>query len=575
MKSIFTGGRRKVVAVMAIALVASLTQVSSSGAAGADTPKRGGNITVGIFDSFTGYCTADSLANSALMGARTIYETWVEQRADGKIVPYLLQSWANSEDNKTWLLTVRDGIKFHDGTAVDGAALALNLQALRGALFFNGLLKKTPASADKLGTATGFLANVQDVVVTGAMSVQVTLFQAQSDFPESVYASGRFFARAPSQLLGKTCSTTPVGTGAFKLVSTELTKLVVAANPDYWRKDAKGGKLPYLDGITFTYVPDAQPRVSGVKSGSLAATMFSSASEAKQMKDLQKNKSVTSIMSPEDFYPSIWLNNKIAPFSSKNARLAVSHALDREKFVKVRQKGLGSVPDSIVGPNNIMYTKKNFAGFDLAAAKADVAAYKAETGKDLEFSFPVNTASSDDVANSTLIKQMLEAAGIKMNVLPQTTAEIITKAFPQQYQAMSLLLMEGTGTSFVLPFLVSDMSGGNPNHFITKTAAAVPAVKPYMAYFGILNLSSFKDTVSENLLFAARAESNMAKKKKLYQDATAQIQAEARLTSLWRTSYMLSYKNLGGVGELPLAAGGQRRLVTNFGIDWTGVWSTK
>ena len=400
------------------------------------------------------------------------------------------------------------------------------------------------------------------------MSVQVTLYQAESDYPESLYASGRFFARAPSQILGKNCSTTPVGTGAFKLVSTDLTKLVVTANPDYWRKDAKGGKLPYLDGITFTYLPDAQPRVSGVKSGSLAATMFSSASEAKQIKDLQKNKAVTSILSPEDYYSSIWLNNSKLPFSSKNARLAVSHALDREKFVKVRQKGMGSVPDSIVGPNNIMYNKKNFAGFDLAKAKSFAAAYKAETGKDLEFSFPVNTASSDDVANSTLIKQMLEAAGIKMNVLPQTTAEIITKAFPQQYQAMPLLIMEGTGTGFILPFLVSDTSGGNPTALLNVS----PRTK---ILYSILNLSAFKDTVSENLLFAARAEANMAKKKKLYQDATAQLQAEARLTSLFRTTYMLSYKNLGGVGELPLAAGGQRRLLTNFGIDWTGVWSTK
>ncbi len=575
MKSIFPGGRRKVVVVMAIAIIASLTQVSSSGAAGADTPKRGGSITVGVFDAFTGYCMADALANSALMGARTIYETWVEQRADGKIVPYLLKSFESSADNKTWLLTVRDGIKFHDGTPVDATALLLNIQSLRGALYINGLIGKTPKSTGALGSGVGFTANIQDIVAVGAMSVQITLFQAESNYPESLYASGRFFARAPSQILGSTCATKPVGTGAFKLVSTELTKLVVAANPDYWRKDAKGGKLPYLDGITFTFLPDAQPRVSGVKSGSLAATMFSSASEAKQIKDLQKNKSVTSILSPEDYYPSIWLNHKIAPFSSKNARLAVSHALDREKFVKVRQKGLGSVPDSIVGPNNIMYNKKNFAGFDLAKAKSFAAAYKAETGKDLEFSFPVVSASSDDVANSTLIKQMLEAAGIKMNVLPQTQAEIIAKAFPQQYQAMPLLLMEGTGTAFILPFLVSDTSGGNPKHFITQLGLAVPALKPIAGYFGALNLSSFKDTVSENLLFAARAESNIAKQKKLYQDATAQLQAEARLTSLWRTSYMLSYKNLGGVGELPLAAGGQRRLVTNFGIDWTGVWSTK
>jgi peptide/nickel transport system substrate-binding protein len=561
MKSIFTGGRRKVVAVMAIALVASLTQVSSSGAAGADKPKRGGNITVGIFDSFPGYCMSDNLANSALMGARTIYETWVEQRADGKIVPYLLKSWEHSADNKIWSLVVRDGIKFHDGTAVDAAALATNLQALRGALLLTG-------KAGSPGTAGGFTANITDVKVTGPMSVQITLYQAESDYPESLYASGRFFARAPSQILSKTCSTTPVGTGAFKLVSTELTKLVVTANPDYWRKDAKGGKLPYLDGITFTFLSDAQPRVSGVKSGSLAATMFTSATEAKQIKDLQKNKAITTIISPMDYYPSIWLNHKIAPFSSKNARLALSHALDREKWLKVRQKGLGMVPDSIVGPNNIMYNKKGYAGYDLAKAKSFAAAYKVETGKDLEFSLPYVSTSADSTAGAILTQQMGAAAGIKINLLSQTTAEIISKTFPMQYQVSPLLLMEGTGTGFVLPFLVSDMSGGNPRALLNVS----PATKILHA---ILNISSFKDTVSENLLFAARAEPNMAKKKKLYQQATEQLQNEARVTNIGMTAYSLSYKNLGGIGELPLAAGGPRRLVTNFGIDWTGVWSTK
>ena len=561
MKNLFTGGRRKVVAVMAIALVASLTQVSSSGAAGADTPKRGGNITVGIFDSFPGYCMSDNLANSSLMGARTIYETWVEQRSDGKIVPYLLKSFEHSEDNKTWLLTVRDGIKFHDGTPVDAAALVTNLQALRGALLLVG-------KAGSPGTAGGFNGNITDVKATGAMSVQITLYQADSNYPEGLYASGRFFARAPSQILGKTCSTTPVGTGAFKLVTTELTKLVVKANPDYWRKDANGGKLPYLDGITFTFLPDAQPRVSGVKSGSLAATMFSSATEAKQIKDLQKNKAITTIISPNDYYPTIWMNHKIAPFSSKNARLALSHALDREKWLKVRQKGLGMVPDSIVGPNNIMYNKKNYAGFDLAKAKSFAAAYKVETGKDLEFSLPYVSASADATANAILIQQMCAAAGIKVNLLSQTTAEAIAKAFPMQYQMLPLLLMEGTGTAFILPFLVSDMSGGNPRALLNVS----PALK---ALYSILNISSFKDTVSENLLFAARAEPNEAKKKKLYQQATAQIQAEAHVTNIAMLAYSLSYKNLGGIGELPLVAGGPRRLVTNFGIDWTGVWSTK
>ena len=574
MKKIFTGSRRKFAAVLAIALVASLSQVATSGASGASTPKRGGNITVGIFDSFPGFCMADNLANSSLMAGRTIYETWVEQRSDGKIVPYLLKSVEQSSDNKTWLLTLRDGIKFHDGTPVDGTALLLNLQAGRGTLYLNGLIGRTPKSPSS-GTSAGFNANIVDVIQTGTMSVTVKLYNADSTFLETLYASGRAFARSVGQITGSTCSTVPVGTGAFKYVSHKLTELVVAKNDNYWRKDAKGGALPYLDGITFTFLPDAQPRVSGVKSGSLAATMFSSATEAKQILALQKNKNLTTISSPIDYYPTIWLNHKIAPFSSKNARLAFSHSLDRAKWLKVRQKGLGEVPESIVGPNNIMYNKKGYAGYDLKKAKGFTAAYTTETGKALEFSLPYVSASADSTANAQLFKEMAEAAGMKVNLLSVTTAEAIQKAFPMQFQLLPLLLMEGTGTAFILPFIVSDTSGGNPTHFLRGAAKISPALAGLQIFYSILNLSSFKDEVSENLLFAARAESNKAKAKKLYAQATEQLQKEAHVTNISFISYTVSYNKLGGVGELGLAAGGPRRLITNFGIDWTGVWSTK
>jgi len=574
MSKLFTGARRKIAALMAIALVASLSQVTTSSASGADTPKRGGTITVGIFDSFPGFCMADNLANSALMAGRTIYETWVEQRADGKMVPFLLRSFEHSADYKIWNLVVRDGIKFHDGSPVDGTALLLNIQGLRGALYLNGLIGKTPKSPSS-GTAAGFTANITDAILTGAMSVTVKLYNADATFPETLYASGRFLARSVGQITGSTCSTVPVGTGPFKYVSHKLTELVVAKNENYWRKDAKGGALPYLDGITFTFLPDAAPRVQGVKSGSLAAVMFSSASEAKQIKDIQKNKKLTTIISPTDYYPTIWMNHKIAPFSNKNARLALSHSLDRAKWLKVRQKGLGAVPDSIVGPNNIMYNPKGYAGFDLKKAKAYVAAYTAETGKTLEFSLPYVSASADSTANAQLLKEMAEAAGMKVNLLSVTTAEAIQKAFPMQFQMLPLLLMEGTGTSFIVPFVVSDTSGGNPTHFLRGAAKLSPALAPLQVLYSILNLSSFKDEVSENLLFAARAEPNKAKAKKLYAQATFQLQNEAHVTNISFLAYALTYNKLGGVGQLGLVAGGPRRLVTNFGIDWTGVWKTK
>lgn len=560
MKHLFKGGRRKVAAVMAVALVASLSQVAPSSAA--EKPKAGGQLKVGIFDSFPGYCMADNLANSSLMAGRTIYETWVEQRSDGKMVPYVLSAIENSADFKSWKLTVRDGIQFHDGTAVNGDALVTNLQALRGALTLVG---KAPSP----GTAGGFTANISAVTKVSTNSVQVDLYRPQVDFLETLYASGRFFVRAPSQILGGAkCSTTPIGTGPFKLVSTKLNELVVAKNTAYWREDASGTRLPYLDGITFTFLVETASRVSGLKSKSLDVAMFTSAGEVKQIRDLQKNKKMVTIESAEEYYPSIWLNHKIAPFSSKNARLAVSYAIDRADYNKVRNRDYVSAATSMVGPNNIMYNEKGFIQFDVKKAKAAAAAYLAETGKALEFSFPYTAGSTESLANVTQIQKYMTAADIKMNLLPLTTAEIIQRAFPQQFQAMALLLMEGTGTAFIAPFITSDTSGGNQTHLLRKTPLAI--------LYGILNLSAFTDTVSEDLIWAAKAEPNLAKRTKLYQKATAQIQTEAHLTTIAYQKYILVHRlNVQGVGELGLTQGGKRKVMTNFGIDFTGVWLGK
>ncbi|NBY57464.1 MAG: hypothetical protein EBQ57_03895 [Actinobacteria bacterium] len=93
--------------------------------------------------------------------------------------------------------------------------------------------------------------------------------------------------------------------------------------------------------------------------------------------------------------------------------------------------------------------------------------------------------------------------------------------------------------------------------------------------YGILNLSAFTDTVSEELIWQAKATANAAARKKVYARATEQIQKEARLTTISYQKYALAYRtNVKGVGELGLVNGGARKLMTNFGIDFTGVWKS-
>lgn len=570
---------RRVGAAIAATIAVSTVASTGSHAASTSAIKAGGEIKVGIFDTFPGYCMANNPANSSLMATRTMFETLVEKTKGNDFVGVLATDWSSSADLKTWTFNLRQGVKFHDGTDFNAAAVKTQLDYSRGAAFAAGYPAQAANLAYTLGTSISFDANILNVAAPSTYQVVITLDRAQNDFPGTLYASGRGFMRAPSQVTNKnTCSSTPVGTGPFKFESGAVpgNDLVVVKNTDYWRKDASGAQLPYLDKITFTNVKEGSQRASAVRRGSLDAGMFTSATEATFIKDLRQRKSVvTEFRSPAEYYPSIWFNQTRvgSPFANKNARLAVSACIDRANFVKVRSKGEATAADSLVGPSNIMYTKNGFTKFNATKAKAYVEAYKAETGAtSLSFTYPsdVSTAS---ISNVKFLQKQWEKCGITAVSTPEESAAIISKAFNSSatggaqmgYDALSILLFEGTDVAFNLPFIVSNTFKNNP-------------IKAYFAKLGtLLNLNHHTDTTLDTLMFDGNAAQTKVAATAKYKAALAYLQSNAFMTAVQRQYYtVFTSKKLGGVGTLKFKfANGKsatQRVVTNWGIDWTGVY---
>ena len=557
---------RQIAIGLGLALAVSTVGVSGSSAAKVQAAKSGGSITVGIFDTFPGWGPKDNPANSALMAAKTIYETLFELNADGRYVPYLAKSITPSADFKSWTLTLREGITFTDGTKFDAAAVKANLDASNGTQILTLGLAKSACTA---GTNLGFYSNILKNTVLSPTTLRIDLHLANSEMPETLYASGRAFMRSPAQLTDPTkCGTTPIGTGPFKVSAWSQTEMTVVKNTSYWRKDAAGVQLPYLDSIKFVYAKESAQRANGVKSGTFDAVQMTSASDTKQMKSLRNNKSFQRLNSGAFWYPSIWFNTTIAPFNVKECRLAVSAAIDRAQYVKVRQNGIGEIATSVVGKSSDLYNTKGFQGYDAAKAKTFAAACQAALGKPLEFTFPTDT-SSDSQANSAFLKNQLAKSGITMNVKVEETAVIIKNAFPQTYQAMGLLLNEAKGSGFVLPFWVSDNFGpGSPNP-LTKIPTLAPLGK-------ILNLSKTNDAALDAALFAARGEGNAAKKAAGYKAATKIVQENAYSTAVSTTEYdMFVNKKIKGIDGLPLLSGGKAKSMANYGMNFTGVYIEK
>jgi ABC-type transport system substrate-binding protein len=665
---------RRIGAVLAASIAVSTVASTANAAPRPAATKYGGDAKVAIFDTLPGFCFADNAANSSLMVHRTIYETLFEKTKGGDYVGLLAKNAVPSTDLKTWTINLREGVKFHDGSAFNAAAVKANLDYATGQKAANAALAAaaTPAFADKakkafatlnalgkdgvtvltslgansgkpaddisrisllmamgtfmddakldkslgggkggtlktlgidslpdgaffqasigLGTTAAFVANIIKIEATSEYVVTLTLDRAQNDVPGMLYASGRFFMRGVAQFSGNKdgCSTgRPIGTGPFKtadnykLVSTD--ELKVQKNADYWRKDPKtGDKLPYLNSITFTNVKEGSQRAAAVRKGTYDAGMFSAASEATFIKDLRNRKSlVTEFKSPTEYYPSLWLNQGKtgSPFASKNARLAVLSCTDRANFVKVRTKGEGTVPKSLVGPSSSMYSTRGFQKFSVAESKKYLDLWKAENpAKNVELKFTIPTdVSTASQANAKFLIDTWAKCGITVQTVVEESAQIISKTFnsgaasaaeQNAYDAITILLFEGTDVSFNMPFVLTNAYAGS-----TSTA------RIFASTIGsVLSLNKHSDVKVNQLFQQGQATPNKKSAAIKYQEATAYLQTEGIMGSIshfYYTMFLNKNKGLTNVGKVQLEKGKTQRVVTNWGIDWSGVQKKK
>ncbi|MBI5875989.1 MAG: ABC transporter substrate-binding protein, partial [Deltaproteobacteria bacterium] len=173
-----------------------------------------------------------------------------------EIEPHLAKSWEFSKDGKVWTFYLRDDVKWSDGKpfTADDVVFTYNQ------LYYN---KSIPADARDILTIEGKEIKIEKV---DNLTVRFTL---PKPFAPLLFAMG--FDILPKHVLepvvkaGKFNShwgvnTLPeqiVGTGPFLLSEyVPSQRVVMKKNPNYWRKDKKGNKLPYLDNIVMLIVPD-------------------------------------------------------------------------------------------------------------------------------------------------------------------------------------------------------------------------------------------------------------------------------------------------------------------------------
>src|SRR5215813_8812439 len=128
-------------------------------ASAASSPKPGGSLVYGLeAETGGGWCPSTArLAISGIEVGAAVYDTLMVPNTKNEMVPYLAKSVTPNADNTSWKITLRDGVKFQDGTPLDSAAVVQNFTEYRKSTLIGAALK-----------------NVADVSATGPLEVTVT-----------------------------------------------------------------------------------------------------------------------------------------------------------------------------------------------------------------------------------------------------------------------------------------------------------------------------------------------------------------------------------------------------------------
>jgi peptide/nickel transport system substrate-binding protein len=280
-----------------------------------------------------------------------IFDTLVDfEPATLKAIPGLAESWSNP-DPTTLLLNIRPGVTFHDGTALDAAAVKVNLDRARN---------------DARSNIKGDLVTVEGVEASGPLQVTIKLKQPDSALLLILSdRAGMMNSPKAMQQLGKDYDRKPVGCGPMKFVSWNDNEKVTYARYDkYW----KAGQ-PYLDGLEMNVIPEINTALRAVVANQNDFVYFLSPQQ-KQLVDRAKN--LTAVSGPTLYCVIVFLNFARPPLDNLKVRQALNHATDRESFAKATMAGLSEVATTVLPKAHWAFDPalENYYKYDPDKAKA-------------------------------------------------------------------------------------------------------------------------------------------------------------------------------------------------------------
>lgn len=421
-------------------LVCGALTIALGACSGDKAGESSSQITIGIPQDIE-----DSLDPHKAVAAGTkevlfnLYEGLVKPDSSGELQPAIASDYSISEDATTYTFTLREGVKFHDGSMVTAEDVKYSID--RCADTTNG---------EPLVEA---YSNIKSVNIVDEKTVEVVLNTADSDFLANMTT-----AIIPAS--NENPDTNPIGTGPYKYVSrSPQENFVVEKFDEYWGTPAN------IENVTFRVCANADSIVMNLQGGSIDMFARLTTTQASQLGD-----QFDVLDGTMNLVQALYLNNAVEPFNDERVRQALCYAVDPQGIMDLISDGKGTEIGSSMFPAFEKYYMPELN--DVYSQDFDKAKeLLAEAGYPDGFSFTITVPSNyqQHIDTAQVLVEQLKNIGVTAEIELVEWETWVSEAYTNRNFEATVVGVDAS--SLTASALLSRFVSDAPNNFINFSNA--------------------------------------------------------------------------------------------------------
>lgn len=329
-----------------------------------------------------------------------IYDPLIKIADSGtELIPGLAEKWDVSDDGTEYTFTLRQGVKFYDGTPLKVSDVVWSLERAR---------------THEESVWTFSLDQVTSISAVDDSNVLVTLkdrwapFLADISMFNSVIISEEFAKQVgEDKLVDQT-----MGTGPFHLKEWKKGEsMTLVKNPNYWEPG-----LPKLDEITLVVIPDSNSRTLQLKGGSIDGIIGQGDIALNTVPDLESDPNLVVHRFISTWNNFVVFNTRNAPLNDVKVRQALNYATDKQAIIDVVLFGNAEISNSFM-PRGALFWNPDQPGYPFNVEQAQQLMAESSVPDGFTLEFMVLAGNQQQLQIATALKDMWSKIGVELDIL--------------------------------------------------------------------------------------------------------------------------------------------------------------